>query len=163
MSKSNYKIYNGKILKKAFENTRYFIMPILFTFGVIIGSASLKLNSNIFDNISEITASFLTQNSQQGISAVFLSSFKISFVFMIINVFLGFSLVGYPFIIWLPFIKGVGLGAITGYMYSAFKLTGFFYCLLTVYPGAVISVVALITYIILLGSFGSGQFIYFQF
>ncbi len=144
MSKSNYKVYNGKALKRILENSRYLIMPVLFTVGIIFGASSIKINNNMFENISEITRSYFAQNLQQGIVDNFLASFKISAAFMMINVFLGFSLIGYPFILWLPFVKGIGLGAVTGYLYSAFRLTGFCYCLLTVYPGAVVSAVALI-------------------
>ena len=57
---------------------------------------------------------------------------------------LGFSLIGFPFLLWVPFIKGTALGVFSGYMYSAYKLTGFGYCSMLVYPGAVISTFSLI-------------------
>ena len=53
-------------------------------------------------------------------------------------------MIGYPFLVWLPCIKGIGLGAFAGYLYSAYKLSGLGYWILTVFPGAIVSSVALI-------------------
>ena len=57
---------------------------------------------------------------------------------------MGFSLIGYVFLTAVPLLKGLGLGAVSGYLYASYKLTGLAYCLLIIYPGAVVSTFALI-------------------
>lgn len=143
-SKYNYRVYNGKALKKLFENSRIFILAFLFASGIIIGAVAVNGDSSMFQKISSISQSFVTARSEQGIAENFCSSLTVCAVFMISNMFFGFSLVGYPFIIWLPFIRGLGIGAVTGYLYSALKMAGLGYCILTLYPGAVVSTVAFI-------------------
>ena len=62
-----------------------------------------------------------------------------------VNVFFAFSLIGYPFILLIPFLKGLGVGAVCGYLYLKYGLTGFGYCVLTVFPGATVSTFSLIS------------------
>ncbi|MBE6820547.1 MAG: hypothetical protein E7516_05805 [Ruminococcaceae bacterium] len=139
-SKLNYKVYNGKALKKIFENSRIFFLTALFTIGIIFGAVLIKNPSDWFAEISEIAENFIQNRAEKGIGENFFDSLKICLSFNVLSTFFGFSLIGYPFIMWLPFLRGLGFGALSGYMYSAYKLTGLGYCILTVYPGAVVCV-----------------------
>lgn len=143
-SKYNYKVYNGKAIKKLLENSKTYALSVLFAVGIIIGAAVINNDSELFQKISEITESFVSARSQQGIIENFCNSFAACAIFMLLNVFFAFSLVGYPFIIWLPFMRGMGIGVVTGFLYSVYKITGLGYCILTVYPGAIVSTVAFI-------------------
>lgn len=143
-SKYNYKVYDGKVLKKFFENSKMYALVFLFIIGLIIGAASVSSDSTLLKNVSDISQSYIASRAEQGIGENCLNSLTVSMLFMLVNVFMGFSLIGYPLIIWLPLIKGLGIGALTGYLYSAFKITGLGYCVLTIYPGTVVAVVALI-------------------
>ena len=77
-----------------------------------------------------------------------MSNFSDSFItnsaLYFLNLFLGFSVIGFPFIMIIPFLKGLGLGAISGFLYSAYKLSGFGYCMLFIYPCNILCVYALI-------------------
>lgn len=143
-SKYNYKVYNGKALKKIFENSRIILLLLLFAIGLIAGALSNNGESEISDKIAEIAKSFIISRNQNGFIDIIINSFLSSGLLMIINLFLAFSLVGYPLLIWLPCIKGIGLGSIAGYLYSVYKITGLGYCILTIFPGAIVSTVALI-------------------
>lgn len=142
-SKINYKVYNGKNLKSFIENIRIYVLSFMFSAGIVIGATCL--NNTITDDIKLYFESYMVLKSGQGISEIFFNSLISNIIFFLINLFLSFSLIGYPFIIWLPFMKGLGIGAVCGYLYATYKLNGFGYCILTLFPGAIVSTFALIS------------------
>lgn len=143
-SKYNYRVYNGKAIKKMLENSRIYFLSGMFTIGIIIGAIAINGDSTVIQKISELTDSFTLMKSQQGIVENFCNSLSVSALFVFSNIFLGFSLMGYPFVMWLPFLRGMGIGVVTGYLYSIYKFTGLGYCVLTIYPGAIVSTFAFI-------------------
>lgn len=144
MSKSKYKVYNGKSLKVIFENSRIYLMTLLFIIGLIAGASSLNSDSEITDKISIILDSFLIQKSGQGMLTAFFNSLAVNALFFLSNLFLAFSLIGSPIIITLPMFKGFGLGCFCGYLYVTYRMTGLGYSLLMVCPGAIVSALAFI-------------------
>lgn len=144
MSKSKYRIYNGKSIKNILKYSVISILLIMFIAGLIIGSTTLINNSELAENISVLTDSYLSVKAGQGILTNFCNSLSISIIFNAVNIFFSFSVIGYPFIIILPLLKGLGLGAVCGYLYSTYKMAGLGYSLLMLYPGAIVSTLALI-------------------
>ena len=142
-SKYNYRIYNGKSIKKVLENSRIYFMTAFFAVGMIIGASSLNNESILFEKTSQIIESYTLLKSDQGILMNFCNSLTVSAVFVFINLVLGFSMIGYPLLLFLPFLRGLGIGMVCGYLYSAFKLTGLGYSILVIYPGAIVSTFAL--------------------
>lgn len=141
--KSNYKVYNGKKIKGLLKNSRVVILAILFTFGMIIGAMCTE--TNIINELSIHIKSYMATKSGQGILELFCNSMFSNIVFMALTVFLAFSIIGYPLIIWIPFLKGLGLGVVCGFMYVNYKLSGFGYSVLTIIPGATMSTFALVS------------------
>ena len=143
-SKYNYKVYNGKAIKKLFENSKIYFLSAFFAIGIIIGASAIKGDSAIVSKIAELIDSYTLIKSGQGGLENFCNSLSVSGSFIAVNIFLGFSLIGYPRIIWLPFFRGLGIGAVSGYLYSVYKLTGLGYSVLIIYPGAIVSTLAFI-------------------
>lgn len=143
-SKYNYKVYNGKAIKKMIENSRIYFLSAVFAIGIIIGATTIKSDSAIISKIAELIDSYTIMKSGQGVIENFCNSLSISSIFIAANIFLGFSLIGYPLVIWLPFFRGMGIGTISGYLYSIYKLTGLGYSVLIIYPGAIVSTLAFI-------------------
>ena len=141
----NYKVYNGKSIKKLFENSRTLMLTILFSIGIIIGALMLNKESFITDKISENINNYIINKPGQGISEIFINSLLSNGIFLALNLFLAFSLIGFPLIIWIPFLKGLGTGVISGYLYSLYGFSGFGYSILTLLPGTTVAVYALIT------------------
>lgn len=142
MSRSNYKyrVYNGKIIKDILKNSKIYFFAFLFILGILFGAIFIKHgNENINDKVNEIAEVYIQSKTGQGVLQNFFASVSVNGFFTVINLFLGFSLIGYPLIIWLPFLRGLGLGVFSGYMYSFYKLVGLGYCAFLIYPGAVIS------------------------
>lgn len=144
MSKSKYKVYNGKSLKKIFENSRIFFLTAMLVAGLCVGAAILKSDNALIVKIPELFREYSSLRAEQGILRNFCISFFINGLLIAVNIFFGFSLIGYPFLNILTLIKGLGTGAVCGYLYSAFGLTGFGYCVLLIIPGAAVSSLALI-------------------
>ncbi len=143
-SKLNYGVYNGKVLRKFFENSRVYILTLLFAIGIFTGAFVLNKNSDLFAEITDIVEKYIFSRGQQGIADNFIDSLTVNLFFNISVLFCGFSLIGYPLIFWIPFLKGIGIGAFSGYLYSAYKITGIGYCVLTVYPSVIISTTAFV-------------------
>ncbi len=143
-SKYNYKVYNGKAIKKLFENSRLYLITVMFIFGLIAGVSTIKNDTFIAEKISVLVDSYKSLRAEQGIIENFCNSLVVSGLFIASNLFLGFSLIGYPFIICLPLLRGLGIGADCGYLYSTYKFIGLGYSLLTIYPGAIVATLAFI-------------------
>lgn len=143
-SKYNYKVYNGKILKEMLANSRIYILSAIFAAGIIIGASTVKSDLFVVEKLVSLIDSYTLLKSGQGIIYNFCNSLSISGLFIGAGLFLGFSLIGYPFIMWLPLLRGMGLGVVCGYLYSTYKLIGLGYSLLIIYPGAIVSTFAFI-------------------
>lgn len=144
MNKSKYKIYNGRALKEFIVNTRIIILIIMFCIGIICGALILKSDINFSDGISDIFNSYSELRKQNGILNNFLYSIKMNGLLIIVSMFLGFSVIGCPFITLVPLMKGLAIGAVSGYLYSMYKLSGVGYSILMIYPGSIVSSYALL-------------------
>ena len=143
-SKYNYKVYNGKVFKEIIENSRIFILVALFSVGIIVGASAINNNGEMIEKIKYIISNFAMQRAGQGVSDNFFNSMLVNIVFVSLSVFFAFSLIGYPLILLLPFIRGAAIGAVSGYLYLEYKFMGLGYSLLMIYPSAVICMVAMI-------------------
>lgn len=147
MRRSNYKykVYNGKIIKETLENSRIYLLIIFFVSGLIVGALTIRnADSLMASELRSIVDSYKLLRMGQGILSNFLSSLLINILFIGSSTFLGFSLIGYPFIIWIPLVRGMGIGMVCGYLYSVYKFSGLGYALLTIYPGAALAALFLI-------------------
>ncbi len=143
-SKYKYKVYNGKIIKQFLENSRIYFLTAFFSLGILIGAFVINKNSDILNNLSVLIDSYTVLKSGQGIIANFCNSLSVNALFFVSVLFLSFSLIGYPFIMCLSLLRGMGMGAVCGYLYSAYKIIGLGYSVLIVYPGAIVSTFAFI-------------------
>lgn len=144
-SKSNYKVYNGKKLKEFFQNSRILVLTVLFIIGIILGALFIKMNNDIYKELEKYVESYMYVKTGQGIWEIFCNSMLSNITFLASSLFLAFSLIGYPIIIWVPFLRGLGFGAVCGFLYLNYKLSGFGYSILTILPGATLSSFALIS------------------
>lgn len=142
--KNKYKVYNGKVIKETLENSRFFILIIIFAVGIIFGASAIRKDGKLTDEIKILISNFTMLRAGQGMMKNFCNSLLINLTFGFSSVFLAFSIIGYPFIMLLPFLRGIAIGAVSGYLYSVYKLMGLGYSLLMIYPAALISITAMI-------------------
>ena len=74
----------------------------------------------------------------------FINSLAVNAAFMLAVFVFGLCAVGLPLICILPIIRGVGIGMLSGYLYSNFALRGLGYCVLVIYPGLIPAIFALL-------------------
>lgn len=121
------------------------MFSILLLSGLLIGVlVSKNGNESIFAQVSRMFDSFYSVRENQSIGASVINSLKVSCAFWLINVLFGLCIIGIPFVTVIPVIRGLGIGLVTGYIYSIYGIKGVGYCFLIIFPGALISFIALI-------------------
>lgn len=126
-------------------NRETLIFLLFLTAGIVIGVFTAKRgNDDIIAQVKNIFDSFYSARESQSIIVSSLHSLGVSAAFWIMTLLFGLCAIGAPFIAVLPTIKGLGIGLVTGYIYSVYGLSGIGYCLLVIFPGALISFIALI-------------------
>lgn len=143
-SKLSYGVYNGKALKEFLENSGILFLTVFFSIGILVGSLVCKTDSSVYSDIQHIIGDYLEIRNEQGIADNLFTSLCINLTFNLSCIFLAFSLIGYPFLLWIPFIRGLGIGMLSGLLYSLYRFTGLGYCVLTVYPAAAVYAIVLI-------------------
>lgn len=121
------------------------LMLALFAFGMIVGAGLLRSDSSDFirDFVCVFDA-YTDARGSQKIYTVFFHSIAVNFLFLISAFGFGLSCIGLPITVMLPVIKGLGMGIVSGYLFSHFAMSGIGYYLLTIFPGAVLSSSALL-------------------
>lgn len=121
------------------------MFSILLLSGLLIGVLVAKNgNESILAQVSRMFDSFYSVRENQSIGASVINSLKVSFAFWLINILFGLCIIGIPFVTAIPVIRGLGIGLVTGYIYSIYGIKGIGYCFLIIFPGALISFIALI-------------------
>lgn len=121
------------------------MFSILLLSGLLIGVLVAKNgNESILAQVSRMFDSFYSVRENQSIGASVINSLKVSCAFWLINLLFGLCLIGIPFVTIIPVIRGLGIGLVTGYIYSIYGIKGIGYCFLIIFPGALISFIALI-------------------
>lgn len=121
------------------------IFSMLLISGLLIGVMIAKNgNESILTQVSDIFNSFYSVRENQSIGASVINSLKVSCSFWLVNLLFGLCLIGIPFVTVIPMVRGLGIGLVTGYIYSIYGIKGIGYCFLIIFPGALISFIALI-------------------
>lgn len=121
------------------------MFSILLLSGLLIGVLVAKNgNESILAQVSRMFDSFYSVRENQSIGASVINSLKVSCAFWLINVLFGLCIIGIPFVTAIPVIRGLGIGLVSGYIYSIYGIKGIGYCFLIIFPGALISFIALI-------------------
>lgn len=114
--------------------------------GIIIGAVCAKnASKDMMDNLDFFFLTNFTLRSQYGAFDVFISSFAAAFVFLLSIFLLGISAWGLPVIPLVPMFRGLGFGLSIGYLYGAYGMSGIWYNLLIILPGAFLNALVLLS------------------
>lgn len=139
---SEYTRKSSAILKK---NWKILMLLILFTLGMLLGTYLVKQdNKFVLELLPNLFKNYINSKECGSIAVNFISSLSVNFFFLIFSFILGLCVIGIPFIAMIPFLKGVGIGMLCGYMYLKYTFGGLGYCVLIIYPGLIISLLALL-------------------
>lgn len=143
-SKYPYKVYNGKVLRAFLLRARFYALALPWLLGLICGACTLgRLTASQVSALSG-TVQRLIAAHEGGWLQIFRNTLMLHSGALVLTIFLGFSLIGCPFLLLVPFFQGVGLGLVSGYFYTTYKLAGVGYCLAVLYPAALAAAAALL-------------------
>lgn len=121
-------------------NYGLFLLVGMFVIGMIYGVLLTKSSSETLSNtIGVITAEYTAKLTQQTIFQSFMSSFLSTIVFVLLPYLFGYSAVGQPLIVLIPWFKGLGLGFFMANLYVTQGVSGVLFCALVVLPSTLIA------------------------
>jgi len=133
-------------LTQNFRNQRCFVLlTSLFIIGFLTGVLTVRTYKGAFpDYISNLFNNYFELRSQQPFFTTCFNSFS-SDIFLFLGTFIsGLCIIGLPAVLFVLVFKGLGLGLVTGYLFSCFGYKGMAYSALLIIPVNLISCIALI-------------------
>ena len=114
------------------ETHRTYIYSLVFyTCGLVLGSV-------LYRQIRSDTVNALLRVGDSRFLQLFLNDFCLYFSIFLVTVFLGFCMIGFPLIHFIPMTCGFAFGMQVCYYYMTFRLKGVLFCVLMVIPAAAI-------------------------
>ncbi len=139
----NYDFTRVKMILR--EEWKMVTLVSLFLSGMIIGAITVKHTDNeINTRLVVMFSDYTILRNSQSVFQTFINSFTVCLIFLAIVFAAGLCAVGVPIIAIVPLFRGIGLGVISGYLYSTYSLSGAAYCMAIIFPSAVISTAALL-------------------
>lgn len=136
---------SGDFLEFMLRIKGFIALMVVMLLGVLIGSyLSASLGENGIRTLSFITQGFLKSRTEQTLLQTLSASFFSSGLLVIISFTTGFSAIGQPLTVFIPFFRGLGLGFSMSHLYWTTGFKGLLICLVLILPGALISILAII-------------------
>ena len=135
---------SSKFISLIKENFIVVIFTLIFTFGVLLGCLIFR-GGSLLSQATMLTDFFIFSKVGSSFFKVFFSAFLLSFLFLFLTYLFGTSLLGMAFIPLIVSLRGFVSGLILCELYSLGAVNALVINLLTVIPGTVISVLALIS------------------
>lgn len=128
-----------------YQNYRLLIFCFTFILGLLIGSLVVKNSDSTVNNlISETFNTYISNRTGQTFFKTFFYSFTSLLPYLIAAYFLGLSIVGVFFVPFVVLIRGLGIGLISGFLYSVHSLKGIAFTVLLIAPYCLVSTFGLI-------------------
>lgn len=132
------------LLKKRKNNLFYFFM-VLFLAGMLYGTVFARnATGGLLNSLSAVNQSYLYEKGSQSLMTGFVGALTSSGIFLLIALVSGMSAIGQPVSVALMFVRGLGIGSYTGYLYVQYGGKGVLYSVLLILPGVIISTMTLI-------------------
>lgn len=137
---------NGVLVERIAAGWKLILLTALFTAGMAFGAVLVKSSADHewLEKLLNLLQEYSTMRSTQSLFATMCNSLFANLIFLSVAFTAGLCAMGLPFLTLLPFLRGLGMGAIFGYLYSAKALAGVGYCLLILLPGAILSTATLL-------------------
>ncbi|NMA79313.1 MAG: hypothetical protein GX967_01550 [Clostridiales bacterium] len=135
----------GDFLEFTLRIKGFIALMVVMLLGVLIGSyLCASLGESGARTLSFITQGFLRSRTEQTLLQTLSASFFSSGLLVIISFATGFSAIGQPFTVFIPFFRGLGLGFSMSHLYWTTGFKGLLICLILILPSALISSLAII-------------------
>lgn len=127
------------------KNQKLVMLTLMLLCGLFVGALTVKNTNTIWrETLKSLVENYCTVRNEQSVWNNFLSAFGSESIFLLLSMLFGVCIVGEPILWILPFIKGLGIGVISGYLYQTFTLQGLTYFSAFVLPASVIASAALL-------------------
>jgi len=121
------------------------VLPVIFSVaGLVTGCEMSKGEGGLYLKISEYFSQYVMNQPITMLVPYFLRCLVIPSVFVALLFFFGMSAYGGVFTNVFPFLYGFFTGTVSYYMYSTYTLKGLAYCVIMIFPYAVLSLIAII-------------------
>lgn len=123
-------------------------MPVILFISAITGILSGVLLEIITEYVNKSSASYfeayISQTLNKSVIENLAGYFIYNFGFIFFSFIMGLCSIGSIFLIPVPFFKGIGIGALCGYIYSSYMFKGMIYCTVLVFPASLILFISII-------------------
>lgn len=125
------------VLTYVLHNGRWILMLVSLLLGILSGSLFIRNSGTIsFVDLSLFFHNFTAARNSASILSIILHSFLSSMLYLFLAYCSGLFVYGIIPAVLLPFIKGLGIGAVCGYLYQVYALKGVAFSMLVVIPAA---------------------------
>lgn len=107
-----------------------------YIYSLVFYTCGLALGSVLYCQIRSDTVNALLRVGENRFLQLFLNDFCLYFSIFLVTVFLGFCMIGFPLIHFVPMTCGFAFGMQVCYYYMTFRLKGVLFCVLMVIPAA---------------------------
>ena len=136
-----YRRYGAQYLR---DHSFILSMAAIYVLGIWIGSrVSQALDPQLANQLGPILTGFFAKRSDQTIQQVLYSAFLSSFIHLAFLYICGFCAVAAPFILFMPFFKGMGFGITAAGMIGAYSSNALIIVMVLMLPNALISAICL--------------------
>ncbi len=125
------------------QNLLFLSLALLLLAGLLTGCLLVRFGYAPSLGLAALFPRFLAARCGRPIFILFFHAAVASILYLLCAYFCGLFVFGAPIAAALPFLKGLGLGAVCGYAYAAYGLSGAALCLLVILPPAFVQSMAL--------------------
>ena len=137
---------NGMLVDRIASSWKLILLTALFAAGMAFGAVSVKYSTNHewLEQLLQLLQEYSTIRNSQSLFSTMCNSLFSNLIYLSVAFIAGLCAIGFPFLALAPFLRGLGLGAVFGYLYSTKALAGVGYCMLILLPGAILSTATLL-------------------
>lgn len=124
------------------------ILIVIFYFtaisGLFLGSYIVKELPEIFSVVKSTFENFCSSVEDQTLLKNFTLQLVVNVGLLLTNFIFGLCAIGFPIPFLTVFMKGIGIGTLSSFLYAEHRLSGFGFCMLVFYPVQLIITLVLI-------------------
>lgn len=126
------------------KNSIIISLFLIFIIGMIYGTIVILYDNAISETLSVMVKDFLSQRNNQKVFQTLVSSFFSSFSILALIYLMGFWAISHPFIFFIIFFRGMGIGLILSYLYSTYAMQGVLFSLAIIILPSLMSTISII-------------------
>lgn len=121
------------------------VLFLFFLAGLLLGAFAVRKNSSqLSERLLSLFQNYAAVKAEQSAAANFCNALFRQLILLLVTFCIGLCAVGMPFLFLVLFGCGTGIGLVSAFLYKTYMLKGIGYCALILYPGTIMTMLALI-------------------